>query len=79
MKYDTCLVPSHGMPVPADLRGKRQALFFLLKQSRPIADDISQPQDSAHLPQMPRPEPTLAAAQHRLSTILGSDDFQFTF
>lgn len=79
MKYETCLVPAHGTPVPEDLRGKRQALFFLLAQSQPIPDEIPAQQHSARGPQIARPRPDSAPAPHRLSAILGSDDFQFTF
>jgi hypothetical protein len=79
MKYETCLVPAHTKPVPADLRGKRQALFFLLAQSQQTPNEIPDQQHGARGPRIAKPTPDSASAPHRLSTILSSDDFQFTF
>lgn len=79
MKHETCLVPGHRIPVPADLRGKRQALFFLLAQSQPIPDDIPEPLDTVRRLPTARPDPDTAPAPQRLSAIISSDDFQFTF
>lgn len=83
MKHETCLVPGHRIPVPADLRGKRQALFFLLAQSQPVPEEIPDPLDSLRRSQSAgqcaRRGPDSTPAPERLSAILGSDDFQFTF
>lgn len=31
------LTPAHSLPVPEDLQGTRQALFFLLRRAEPAA------------------------------------------
>lgn len=79
MKVETCLVPGHGIPVPPDLRGKRQALFFLLAPPQTVPGGIAAAREHMPGPHPVRTREVGAPAPRRLAAILASDDFQFTF
>ena len=80
MQDEISFVPDHCAPVPPELRGKRQALFFLLAKSR---TKRTRPVESRITLDMPGhatvASAAIAPAPRRMAAILASDDFQFTF
>lgn len=68
MLPQTHLAPAHSVPVPAEMRGTRRAIFFLLRYIQPTPQPTLAP-ILAPRPQRPAPVPRM----------MDTDTFVFQF